>query len=302
MLLIAIFYLLVSTSSINHEPVYLYLPLNVSDQDWRPLRETLDSDLQKKLEARLNANELWAVLIKKKRMAVGLVDLSYPESIRFASVNGDTMLYAASLPKIAILLTACQAFEDGTLQETPKIMKDLKDMIQYSGNESASRMIDRLGFKKIEAVLTNPKYRLFDPQNGGGIWVGKRFARYGGRHPDPMKGLSHAANVTQVCRFYYLLATGRLINPQRCRQMLDILSNTKLKHKFVFALNKITPKVRIYRKSGTWEKWHADSVLVWGNDHRRYILVGLISDGRGEQILRQLVRVAEAVLYDSSKF
>ena len=69
----------------------------------------------------LGQNKLWQSLINKKRMAVGVVDLSDPLQPRFARVNGRTMMYAASLPKIAILLAAYVCFEDGTLQETPEI-------------------------------------------------------------------------------------------------------------------------------------------------------------------------------------
>jgi len=76
-----------------------------------------------------------------------------------------------------------------------------------------------------------------------------------------------------------------------------MLSNTHLHHKFVHALDHIEPFARVYRKSGTWRIWHSDSVLVWGLD-TRYILVGLVEDRRGEQILRDLVPVIEKVLYN----
>ncbi|MFQ5710112.1 MAG: hypothetical protein ACE5HO_21875, partial [bacterium] len=214
------------------------LPLYVPDQNWQPLRDRLDLDLQARLERKLHANRVWSHLIKKRKMAVGVVDLSHPLSVRFARVNGDTMLYAASLPKIAILLAAFQAFEDGILHESPEILDDLINMIRYSNNKCATHMIDRLGFGEIEKVLTDPKCKLFDPEKGGGLWVGKRYARYGARHPDPIKGVVHGASVTQVCRFYYLLATGRLVNAYRCKQMLDILSDPELHHKFVHALDK----------------------------------------------------------------
>ncbi|RMF59932.1 MAG: hypothetical protein D6743_15695 [Calditrichaeota bacterium] len=62
------------------------------------------------------------------------------------------------------------------------------------------------------------------------------------------------------------------------------------------SLDEIEPFARVFRKSGTWRIWHADSVLVWGY-HRRYILVGLVEDRRGERILRDLVPVVEDVLY-----
>ena len=79
--------------------------------------------------------------------------------------------------------------------------------------------------------------------------------------------------------------------------MLDIMENTALHHKFVNTLDKIAPEARIFRKSGSWKNYHSDSVLVWGKDsNRRYILVALIEDSSGEQIIRDLIKPVEKVL------
>ena len=165
----------------------------------------------------MKQNEFWRYLIEEKKMAVGVVDLSDLEAARFAGVNGETMMYAASLPKIAICLAAFQSFEDGTLSETPQIHQELTDMIRRSSNQAACRMIDRIGLHRIQAVIMDPHYRFYDPEKGGGIWVGARYGRGGERIPEPIKGLSHAATVTQVCRFYYMLANGRTHQPASAR-------------------------------------------------------------------------------------
>jgi beta-lactamase class A len=174
----------------------------------------------------------------------------------------------------------------------------MRIMISRSDNQAASRLIDRIGFKKIESVLTAPQYELYDFQRGGGLWVGKRYARAGKRYPDPLMGISHGATVTQVCRFYYLLATGKLVNPERCEQMLEMLKDPEIHHKFVNSLDRVAPDATVYRKSGTWKNWHADSVLVWGPIWRRYIAVGLVEDPAGEQILRDLIPALEKILQD----
>ena len=273
------------------------LPVTVPDSLWLPLREHVDGDLQKGLEGRLSKVPKWSSLIAKQKMAVGLVDLTRPEAARFASANGNTMIYAASLPKIAILLAAHKAIEDGTLKETPEVRADLERMIRRSSNPAATRTIDRLGgVTRVDSVLTDPDYAFYDPRTGGGLWVGKRYAKLGERFGDPLKGLSHGATVTQVCRFYYRLATGRLINAKRSREMLVILSDPCIHHKFVHSLEQIAPQARLYRKSGTWKWWHSDSVLVWGPEWRRYILVALVEDPLGEIILKDLVASAEEVL------
>ena len=206
------------------------------------------------------------------------------------------MMYAASLPKLAVLLAGSQALEDGVLTETPEILQDMREMISTSDNGAATRMIDRLTFTRIEETLTDPRYDLYDPEHGGGLWVGKRFAKTGKRYPDPIMGLSHGATVTQVCRFYYLLSMGKLVSHDRSAQMLDMLADPELHHKFVNTLDRVVPEAKLFRKSGTWKNWHADSILVWGPVWRRYIVVGLIEDPAGETILRNLILEVEKVL------
>ncbi len=275
------------------------LPITVPQGQWQPLVQRQDPELQANLAMSLKQRRLWHCLIAEDKMAVGLVDLSNPQAPCFAQVNGNTMMYAASLPKIAVLLAAFQGFEDKTLPQTPQVMLDLNDMIRESSNPAAASMIDRIGLTKIESLLCNPRYRFYDPRQGGGIWVGSNFASHGERHPDPLKDLYQAATATQVCRFYYQLAYGRLINTKRSIQMLQVLSNPGLQDKFVSVLEQSISPNRIFRKNGTFRTTHCDSVLVWGEGWRRYILVGLVEDSQGEQILRDLVPVAERVLRQS---
>tara|TARA_R110002050_G_scaffold403_6_gene2742 strand:+ start:5982 stop:6887 length:906 start_codon:yes stop_codon:yes gene_type:complete len=273
------------------------LPLKIDNSKIKPLQKLLDSSLQTNLRDELASHPEWNDLIVQKKMAVGLVDLSNPESVRFARVNGNHMMYAASLPKIAILLAAMDAVEKGELKETSEVKKDMRLMISKSDNSAATRMIDRVGYDKLEAVMTDPKYAFYDEHKGGGLWVGKRYGGGGDTNREPLKNLSHAATVTQVCRYYYLLANGKLVNQKRSKQMLDILEDPELHHKFVNTLDKIAPNARLFRKSGSWRTYHSDSILVWGKDsNRKYILVALVDDANGEQIIRDLVKPIEKVL------
>ncbi|MEB8329533.1 serine hydrolase [Flavobacteriaceae bacterium KMM 6897] len=273
------------------------LPLQVDNSTIKPLQSLFSSRLQSNLEKQLMANPQWKKLIEQKKMAVGIVDLNDPNNAKFARVNGNYMMYAASLPKIAILLSAMDAIDKGELRETAEVKKDMRLMISKSDNQASTRMIDRLGYEKIEAVMTDPKYEFYDQQHGGGLWVGKRYGGGGDTNREPLKNLSHAATVTQVCRYYYLLANGQLVNEKRSKQMLNIMENPELHHKFVNTLDKIAPTARLFRKSGSWRTYHSDSILVWGNEpNRRYILVALIDDAGGEQIIRDLVKPVERAL------
>lgn len=276
------------------QPDLNQLPLIV--ENVKPLRNLVDLELQNNLTNLLNKNKKYKRLIDQKKMAVGLVDLRDPLNAKFARVNGNVMMYAASLPKIAILLAAEDAIEKGELEETDEIKSDLRAMISKSDNAASTRMIDRLGYEKIESVLTDPRYDLYDEEYGGGLWVGKRYAKYGDRYPEPLKGLSHAATVSQVCRYYYMLAYGKLVSFERSKIMLDMMANPDLHHKFVNTLDQVAPKAKLFRKSGTWKNFHTDSVLVWGPEWRRYILVALIEDPDGEKICRDLVKEVESIM------
>jgi beta-lactamase class A len=273
------------------------LPIQVNDSQIKPLVSLTNADLQASLKKELNANPRWKRLIANKKMAVGIVDLSNPNQVRYASVNGNYMMYAASLPKIAILLAAMDAIDKGELKETLEVKKDMRLMISKSNNAASTRMIDRVGYEKIENVMTDPKYMFYDEDHGGGLWVGKRYGGGGDTNREPIKNLSHAASVNQVCRYYYLLAHGKLVNEKRSKQMLDIMSDPELHHKFVNTVEKIAPNAKLFRKSGSWKTYHSDSILVWGKDpNRRYILVALIDDANGEQIIRGLVKPIEKAL------
>lgn len=270
------------------------LPLETNN--FQPLMDMKNTSLQQELDKAIQKNPKWAALVRNKKMAVGLVDLRDLDNIRYAAVNGNHMMYAASLPKIAVLLAAMDALEKKEIEDTKALRDDLRIMISKSNNQATTRVIDILGFEKIAAVLQDSTYHFYDKSNGGGLWVGKRYASSGRRVPDPLKGISHAASVDEVCRFYYNLAFGKLVNKERSKQMLGYMSKPEIHHKFVNSIEKIAPKAKLYRKSGSWTTFHADSILVWEDGKRAYILVALIDDKNGEQIIRQLVAPIEKAL------
>ncbi|MCO6484755.1 MAG: serine hydrolase [Saprospiraceae bacterium] len=271
------------------------LPLDAPESAVPPMESLEDPDLQRDLEAILREDPSWQALSRHKKLSLGVVDMHDPLHSRFAAINGDHMMYAASLPKIAVLLAAADALDRGALAETPEIRRDMRLMIAQSDNAATSRMIERVGMDHIARVLQDPCYNLYDRDCGGGLWVGKLYGRGGQRKGDPMKNLSHAATVSQVCKYYYKLAFGQLVTPARSRQMLEMLADPELHHKFVHVLDRVAPDAKVYRKSGTWKQWHADSALVWDKT-RRYIIVALAEDAGGEVILRKLMRRVDAVL------
>lgn len=50
-----------------------------------------------------------------KENAIGIVDLSYPENVRFARINGNYMMYAASLLKSRFCYPPWMPWKEGNL-------------------------------------------------------------------------------------------------------------------------------------------------------------------------------------------
>ncbi|MFA9389907.1 MAG: serine hydrolase [Prolixibacteraceae bacterium] len=282
----------------NYKPE-IEIPIRIPESTLKPLTSLINTNLQEQLIEMVNSDPKMKKLVDQRKMAIGLVLLNDTSNVRYARLNGSVEMYAASLPKIAILLSAMDAIEKGELQETEKLKSDMRLMIARSNNDAATRVLDLLGYKKIEQVLTDPKYRLYDEEYGGGLWVGKRYAKTGKRYPDPLHGISHAATVTQVCRYYYMLLYGQLVSYDRSAEMLEILKDPEIHHKFVNSIEKLAPKASLFRKSGSWQDFHSDSILVWGPDHK-YILVALTEDPDGERLLRQLVYKIEEIVKSQS--
>jgi beta-lactamase class A len=259
------------------------------------LRSALNGDMQLALERSLYALQLDGAA-RKGRLAVALVDITDPESPRMAQVNGDRMFYAASLPKIAILLGAFQkAAERGLTLDTAAI-DELKQMIRKSSNAAATDMLQKVGTRYLAGVLQSPRYRLYDPALGGGLWVGKPYSASGATMRDPLHNISHGATAYQVARFYYLLETGRLVSPEASRQMKTIMGSPEIHHKFVAGLEKTHPESKIFRKSGSWRSYHADSAIV-ERDGRRYIAVGLAEDPNGGAWMSELIVAMDDIVF-----
>lgn len=276
------------------------LPIVSKSAIYVPIYENRDSAQQARLNAEIAARPDLKRLVDRKKMSIALVDITNPEKPLYSAVNGEQTLYAASMPKIAILLAAFQKIHDGDLDDTPQLRADLTAMIKVSSNTKATQMIDAVGgLDAVNTVLKDPRYSLYDENHGGGLWIGKRYAKTGRRIGDPMRNISHAASTMQVARFYYLLSTGRLVSPQASQDMLKIMSEPGINHKFVASLNANVDGSDMYRKSGSWRTFHADSVLVWGDDWRHYILVGIVESTDGGAILKNFVPIAEKILREN---
>jgi beta-lactamase class A len=170
-------------------------------------------------------------------------------------------------------------------------------MIRKSSNSAASEVMRLVGPEYIAAVLQSPRYGFYDPDLGGGLWAGKEYSKAKAWRRDPVSGLSHAANALQVARFYYLLESGRLLDPDLSREMRAILSRPGVSHKIVAAIRRRFPTARFLRKSGTWRNWHSDSAVI-SHDGKRYVAVILVESERGESIIRDLIVRMDRIVFE----
>lgn len=263
-----------------------------------PLRlEVKNAVLQRNLAARLEAQG-WSKALQAQALSVAVVDLTDPKRPYYAGINDDHMMYAASVPKIGILLTVIEEVNAGRIKWAHAFDRRLQNMIVASSNPDASWATDLVGLLAIERTVRHPKYCFYDDTHGG-LWVGRAYRSGGASNRDPLFNISHGATARQVARFYAMLNEGKLVSPHWSFRMLGLMSPPAHHHKFVAGLGKREGVVFLARKSGTWRNYHGDSALIQRFD-RRYVLVGLSELRSGETVMRELAQVVDTLIEEGS--
>jgi beta-lactamase class A len=249
------------------------------------LGPSVDANLQAGLERVVGSLGLDRA-VESGQLALALVDLTVPSAPRLAMLNGHAMMYAASLPKIAILLGAFVEAQRGRLPLDGPHLSAIHGMIRYSSNTDATRVLNWVGRDRLLEIVQSPGIALYDAKRSGGLWVGKSYGAEAAYRRDPVAHLSHGATAFQVARFYYLLVTDRLVSPALTPLMKAALGRPALHHKFVKGLERYAG-IEIFRKSGTWKDTHADSALVESGG-RALVMVGLARHADGGEWLARL--------------
>jgi beta-lactamase class A len=260
-----------------------------ADQKYPVLHDRSDPLFEQALEGALRAEfglEFWKT-IEAKKAGIVVVDITDLQQPMVAGINANEMMYAASLPKIAILLGAFVQIENGKMVLDETTRTDLTRMIRNSSNKAATDMLQRVGIANLAEILQSDRLRLYDPKYNGGLWVGRDYSGGSNWKRDPLHNISHGATAMQVARFYYLLATDQLVSADLGKEMKEMLSKPAIQHKFVKGL-KNRPRADVYRKSGTWKRFHADSGVIVREQHT-YIIVAIAEHPQGAEGLSQLV-------------
>lgn len=238
--------------------------------------ETLDTQLRQRLG------------MTAEQTAVGLLDL---RRLRIALLRPDRIEYAASVPKIAVLLAYFQLHPNAASALTPQIRHELGLMVKASDNALATKFSHEMGLGVIQRVLDT--YGFYDADRGGGLWMGKHYGQGGERIGDPIGDHSHAATVRQLLRFYLLLEQGRLVSPAASTTMREIFTSPDIPHDNLGFVRGLSGRdVAIRRKWGSWEEWHHDTAVITGAG-RHYILVALTHHADGDDYLAQLARAVD---------
>ena len=228
--------------------------------------------------------------------AVGVLDL---KTLRLAMIHPDRGEYAASVPKIGILLAYFELHPEAATNLNPRTRHELGLMAKASNNEMAAKFSRELGLKQIQAVLN--AHHFYDTNHGGGIWVGKHYGQGSERYGDPIGDNSHAATVRQLLRYFLLLEQGKLISPAAAKTMREIFESPDIPHDDIKFVKGLAGRgAQIIRKWGSWEDWRHDAAVVTGGG-RHYILVALTRSARGDEYLVELAREVDDLLNAASR-
>jgi beta-lactamase class A len=250
----------------------------------------VDPALQAKLET-IDAGLRKRHAMTAEQTAAGVLDL---KSGGLALLRPDRIEYAASVPKIAILLAWFQSHPEAATHLDAQTRRELGLMIKVSDNGMATKYSQQLGLARIQEVLGS--YGFYDATRGGGLWLGKHYGKSDERIRDPIGNHSHAATVRQLMRFYLLLEQGRLISPAASATIREIFASPEIAHrndKFVKGL--AGREVQVLRKAGWWEDWFHDSAIITG-EGRHYILVALTHHKKGDAYLEAFAAAVDDLL------
>ena len=247
-----------------------------ADAAWQARLEQIDTALRAKYG------------MSETQTAVGLLDL---RTLRLAMLRPDREEYAASVPKIGILLAYFVLHPQAATNLASETRHQLGLMAKASSNEEAARFSEEMGLKQVQDVVTAQGF--YDPTHGGGIWVGKHYGKSGERYGSPAGDNSHAATIRQLLRYFLLLEQEKLVSTEASRTMRQIFASPAIPHdqiKFVKGL--ADRDVQIIRKWGSWEDWLHDVAVVTG-PNRHYILAALTRHPKGDEYLEELARAVD---------
>lgn len=262
----------IKTRALFVAALILCIPHTLTAEAYPDLRDCHNPKLQQMLNQAMRNQPGTHAHQKNRQMGAVVADITDLKHPQVAWYKPDVMYYAASLPKIAIVVGVFAQVDQGILTLNESLEEKLVGMIRNSSNPYATELLNRVGMEQLARILQDERYgKLYDPAHGGGLWVGRAYGKGGVRMGDPLNNISHGATAMQAARFYYGAITGTVINSKYRPLLAKIFGQPAINHKFVKGLED-RPNVDVYRKSGTWKNYHADSGVVV-HENFTYIVV-----------------------------
>jgi beta-lactamase class A len=237
---------------------------------------------------------------KPEEIAATLIDVRDPKQLKWANVRGDEPIYPASVVKMFYMAALHQQLQDGKVKLTPELLRGLKDMIVDSSNEATQYILDVLTDTSSGAELPldafekwqykrNRVNRYFSSMGFTRINVNqKTFCEdaYGiEQQSRNYKGQNRNMLTTNAtARLLAEIALGRMVNPDRSRQMMDLMKRDPFKESKdpdsqangftgkIFITNKLTG-ASLWSKAGWTNKSRHDAAYVETPDGLKFVLV-----------------------------
>jgi hypothetical protein len=211
---------------------------------------------------------------------VAVADITNPRRPRLAAFNPKQMYYGTELPKLGVLFAAFVQIDRGALTLDDATRRVIRRLARRSSNVDATWLFDRIGSSQVAWNLATEPQRLYHPDLGGGLFVGRTDDASLTRERRALANLVHGANPLQVARFYHLVACGETFSSELGEEIPALLAMPEL------AMS-TTPPGEEAAPETTWS-FHSDTGIVVRND-ARYIIAALATRPLGKTWLLRIV-------------
>ena len=193
------------------------------------------------------------------------------------NINNKQM-QSASLIKLFIMATAYEEIEKGTLNKS-EVIDDIRIMINRSDNDAANRMIDRLGFDKINNYISTHGYTSTQI------------------HRKMLQGTENGDNYTSVLDVGKLLEEmyrGRCVSESASQEMIEILKSQTLTSKIPAG---VPSGVQTANKTGELSTVENDAAIVY-KEGAPYVVVIMSNELTNTAEARNNIKEMSSMIYD----
>jgi beta-lactamase class A len=294
--------LFISAAAAQQEP-------SLQDLVNRAAKTTLDRFADKKL--------------REDQLSITLIDLRDAERPVTASLRGNERVYPASVVKLFYLVAAHRWLEDKKIEQTPELIRALRDMIVDSSNEATQYVVDVLthttsGYELPPKEMQEWQYkrnainRYFSSLGYTNINVNqKTFCEdaYGresvSRGPNGENRNKLTTDAT--ARLLTEIVTGKVANPARTASMMDLLKRDYSRQTsdtddqgtgFIGMALRGREGYRLWSKAGWTSTTRHDVAYIETPDGGKFVLATFTSGHSSE---REIIPTVARVVIDGLK-